>query len=187
DTFGANSSFDVVLRKAGGSSAVQGDYLFRTFIGSDFQNGIWGLVRVGPPAKDVVIITKYCGQPAFTVEGVNTVNPANGHMAATVTITGSGLPPNPPVMVNPRTGNWSFTSNTITTVPQITVTSTQGGTRTATEMCPIQTPAFVEAQVRAAQARAGQARAAQVRRVATRSNDALLRFRQGPPSLRPQQ
>jgi hypothetical protein len=143
DTFGANSSFDVVLKHAGGSNSVKGDYLFRTFIGGDFLNGMWGLVRVGETGKDVVTVTTYCGQPttSFTVAGVNTVNPANHHMAATVTITGAGLTI-PPVAVNPITGQWSFTSTTITTVPAtIAVTSTQGGKATiATTLCPIQAP-----------------------------------------------
>jgi hypothetical protein len=140
DAFGPNANFDVVLKHAGGSSAVQGDYLFRTFIGTDFLNGMWGLVRVGAPGKDVVTVTTYCAPPkmsAFTVAGVNTVNPSNHHMAASVTLTGTGLPPST-VPVDPMTGQWTFTSSTITTAPPtITVTSAQGGTRTTAELCPI--------------------------------------------------
>ena len=140
DTFGANSSFDAVLQHAGGTHKVKGDYLFRTFIGADFLNGMWGLVRVGETGKDVVTMTAYCGVPQFTVAGVNTVNPANHHMAATVTITGAGLTI-PPIPVNPMTGEWTFTSSTITTLPPtVTATSTQGGTATTTTtLCPIQT------------------------------------------------
>jgi hypothetical protein len=132
----------VVLKHAGGSNSVKGDYLFRTFIGNEFQNGMWGILRVGETGKDVVTVTQACGPPTmdFTVNGVNTVNPANHHMAATVTITGSGLPAIPPVPVDPMTGAWTFSSNAITTVPPtITVTSAQGGKATvATTMCPIQ-------------------------------------------------
>jgi hypothetical protein len=139
DTFGPNASFDVVLKHAGGSSAVQGDYLFRTFMGGDFLFGMWGLVRVGPVGKDVVTVTQYCSTPLFTVTGVNTVNPSNHHMAATVKITGSGLSI-PPVPVDPMTGQWIFQSTTITTLPaSITVQSAQGGTAVVSQpACPIQ-------------------------------------------------
>ena len=121
---------------------MKGDYLFRTFIGLDFQNGMWGLVRVGDAGKDVVTVTTYCGPPTteFTVAGTNTVNPSNHHMAATVTITGTGLNI-PPVPVDPMTGRWSFKSSTVTAPPQrITVTSAQGGATTSAAMCAIQTP-----------------------------------------------
>jgi hypothetical protein len=78
DTFGANSAFDAVLAHAGGSHGVKGDYLFRTFIAQNFQNGMWGLLRVGDPGKDVVTVTNFCpAQGSFTVGGVNTVNPSN--------------------------------------------------------------------------------------------------------------
>jgi manganese oxidase len=144
DTFGPNSSFDVVLSHAGGKNAVQGDYLFRTFIGSDFLNGMWGLVRVGPPGKDVVTITEYCVPPSsgvtqFTVAGVNTVNPATHHMSKVVTISGPGLPAIPPIAVDPMAGTWSFQSSSITTAPaSLTVTSQQGGTVTVSaKSCPI--------------------------------------------------
>lgn len=146
---------------------MQGDYLFRTFIGGQFQNGMWGLLRVGEAGKDVVTVMKYCGQPAFTIEGVNTRNPANGHMAATVTIMGAGLPATARP-VDSITGKWSFTSNTITTLPTITVTSAQGGTTSATQMCPIQTP---PAQRPAAPA----------------TNQDVNRFRQLAPTIRSQQ
>src|SRR5262249_27218089 len=90
DTFRPNASFHVVLQHAGGKSAVQGDYLFKTFMGTDFLNGLWGIVRVGAPGKDVITVTEFCGPPTvptFTIAGVNTVNPVTHHMAATVTIT----------------------------------------------------------------------------------------------------
>jgi hypothetical protein len=142
DIFGPNSSFDVVLKSAGGGSAVQGDYLFRTFMGTDFLNGLWGVVRVGAPGKDAVTLTTFCAPPRltpFTVAGVNTVNMTNHHMAATVTITGPGLPAGSTAKVDPMTGTWSFTSNAITTLPaSVTVTSAQGGTVTANAaVCPI--------------------------------------------------
>ena len=142
DIFGPNSSFDVVVKSAGGGSAVQGDYLFRTFMGTDFLNGMWGVVRVGAPGKDTVTLTTFCAPPAltpFTVAGVNTVNMTNHHMAATVTISGPGIPAKTTAKVDPMTGTWSFTSTSITTLPaSVTVTSAQGGTVTANAaLCPI--------------------------------------------------
>ena len=134
DTFGANAAFDVVLKHAGGSNAVKGDYLFRTFIGNYFLQGMWGLVRVGEPGKDVVTVTSYCKNQ---VEGVNTVNPSNNVMAAKVTISGTGLTETT-ADVNSRTGQWR------TTVPTesqaITVTSAQGGTETTVAQCRVQVP-----------------------------------------------
>jgi hypothetical protein len=149
DTFGANAEFDIVLKKAGGANAVQGDYLFRTFIGNEFQNGMWGLVRVGPPGKDVITLTTFCAPPTltpFTVAGVNTVNPSTHHMAAKVTITGAGLT-NATADVNAMTGQWSYTNPSISTPPSsITVTSPGGGTATASvALCPIQTTPTVPA------------------------------------------
>jgi len=139
DTFGPNASFDIVLKSAGGASAVKGDYLYRTYIGGEFLNGMWGLVRVGEPGKDIVTVTTYCG-PAnkYTIAGVNTVNPVNHHMAANVTITGTGLSI-PPANIDPTTGLWSVTGSTSTLPQSITVTSAQGGTTTASSMCPVQT------------------------------------------------
>ena len=141
DTFGPNASFDVVLKSAGGVNAVKGDYLYRTFMGTDFLNGMWGIVRVGAPGQDTVTLTTFCAPPAttpLTIAGVNTVNPANHHMAANVTITGPGIPA-ASVPVDPMSGEWSFRSSAIATLPAtVTVKSPQGGTATATaQMCPI--------------------------------------------------
>jgi hypothetical protein len=88
-------------------------------------------------------VTTYCAPPkpgvnAFTVAGVNTVNPSTHLMAKTVTITGTGLSIPPVNIPDAMTGQWSFTSSSITTAPPtITVTSAQGGTTTTAELCPI--------------------------------------------------
>jgi len=69
------------------------------------------------------------------VAGVNTVNPSDNVMAATVTISGEGLA-GKSVDVNPRTGRWSTTVPT--EPPAVTVTSAEGGMETAKAQCPIQ-------------------------------------------------
>jgi hypothetical protein len=145
DAFGPNSSFDVVLKQAGGSHKVQGDYLFRTFIAGQFQNGMWGLLRVGEPGKDVVTVTGFCeAGSALQVAGVNTVNPANSKLAESVTITGTGLSPTT-IAVNQQTGQWN-TSINAAAPSSITVTSTQGGVRNIAEpVCPTQTAPSVPA------------------------------------------
>jgi hypothetical protein len=99
-------------------------------------------VRVGAPGKDAVTLTTFCAPPTltpFTIAGVNTVNMRNHHMAASVTITGPGIPAGSTAKVDPMTGTWSFTSTAITTLPaSVTVTSAQGGTVTANAaLCPI--------------------------------------------------
>jgi manganese oxidase len=137
-TFGANSSFDAVLTHAGGVNGVKGDYLFRTFIAADFQDGMWGLLRIGEPGKDVVTVTSFCASPGgFTVSGVNTVNPSNNLLAKNVTISGTGIN-NTPVTVDTLTGRWSATI--AQAPPTITVTSAQGGVETTPQICPIQAP-----------------------------------------------
>jgi len=45
DEHGPNDRFELVAR-AGGTSGVTGDYLYRTFPAADFQGGMWGIVRV---------------------------------------------------------------------------------------------------------------------------------------------
>jgi hypothetical protein len=142
DTFGANSAFDAVLAHAGGSHGVKGDYLFRTFIAQNFQNGMWGLLRVGDPGEDVVTVTIFCAtQGSFTVGGVNTVNPSNSRLASSVTITGANLQPTK-VPVDQSTGLWQTSFANATAPATITVTSTEGGTSTTAGLCPVQgTPA----------------------------------------------
>jgi manganese oxidase len=90
DGFGANVSFDAVVDKAGGAAGVPGDYLYRTFVGNVFQNGMWGLLRVAPPVQDVVTITRF-SNPKETrgqvlIAGTTTVDPDTGAMADKVTI-----------------------------------------------------------------------------------------------------
>jgi hypothetical protein len=48
---GPSNHFDVVLSSAGGAFLVPGDYLYRTFQSFQFDGGMWGIFRVGPPAK----------------------------------------------------------------------------------------------------------------------------------------
>lgn len=43
---GPGTHTDVVLRSAGGTFAVPGDYLYRTFDAQDLTTGQWGIVRV---------------------------------------------------------------------------------------------------------------------------------------------
>jgi hypothetical protein len=90
DAFGANIAFDAVIEKAGGAAGVPGDYLYRTFIGSIFQSGLWGLLRVAPPVQDVVTITRF-SNPKETkgqvlIAGTATVDPDTGGIADKVTI-----------------------------------------------------------------------------------------------------
>ncbi len=111
DGFGPNIAFDAVIEKAGGAAGVTGDYLYRTFIGSNFQTGMWGLLRVGTGKGDIVTITRF-EKPASEalIEGTNTVDPNTGRMAEQVTIfntTGGAMVAlEPKVDVDPVTGVW---------------------------------------------------------------------------------
>jgi manganese oxidase len=46
--FGTTSHFDIVIDSAGGKNRVPGDYLFRSATASQFQVGLWGILRVTP-------------------------------------------------------------------------------------------------------------------------------------------
>ncbi|HEU4390706.1 MAG TPA: hypothetical protein VFV34_23075, partial [Blastocatellia bacterium] len=138
DAFVANSSFDAVIDKAGGAAGTVGDYLYRTFVQVDFQDGIWGILRVGEPGKDIVTITKFApqtsGGPA-TLTGTNTVNPSTGQMADSVTVadasTGTVIGTFP---VDKMTGAWPAGGTAITipaSVTSIRVTSSLGGVAVA--------------------------------------------------------
>jgi hypothetical protein len=137
DTFGANASFDMVLNHAGGVFGVPGDYLFRTFIGNDFVFGMWELMRVGEPGKDICRVTRYqevepvAGQKRIIVAGVNTVNTDTGEMAKQVEIfagVGSSKTKLGTADVDPSTGTWVNEFAVATTPQQITVISPLGGT-----------------------------------------------------------
>lgn len=45
----AADRFDIILPSAGGTYAVPGDYLYRSFPGGDQMTGLWGIFRVGKP------------------------------------------------------------------------------------------------------------------------------------------
>jgi hypothetical protein len=138
DAFVANSSFDAVIDKAGGAAGTTGDYLYRTFVQVDFQDGIWGILRVGEPGKDIVTITTFAPQTsggAATLAGTNTVNPSTGQMADSVTVTnastGAAIGTFP---VDKMTGAWPAGGATITipaSVTSVRVTSSLGGVAVA--------------------------------------------------------
>ena len=103
DRFGPNTAFNLLLGPgkatggAGGVNQVNGDYLLRNMLTGSYENGAWGLVRVGDPGKDVVSIINYPGAPGsttgvvvqpnveFVISGRNTVNLASGRLANQVT------------------------------------------------------------------------------------------------------
>jgi len=128
DSFGPNISWDLVIGEyenghvvdgAGGIARTKGDYMFRTFIGTDFLDGLWGILRVGDANKDVVTVTYYTNGsdtrfPAG-VKGTVTANTGNGQVASKVEIwrgtsatTGNLVEI---VNVNQNTGDWSSAAN----------------------------------------------------------------------------
>ena len=97
DALGANDEFNIVLGSAGGRRQVTGDYLYRTFIQTEFDYGMWGVMRVGEPGSDTVAIARATNDArgwGYVVSGANTVNPNNGKMADEVIITAHVIAPN---------------------------------------------------------------------------------------------
>ena len=50
DGFGSGNHWDLVLKSAGGTNAITGDYLYESLPIQENGVGIWGLFRVQPPA-----------------------------------------------------------------------------------------------------------------------------------------
>jgi manganese oxidase len=48
DLYGTNSSYSILLSRAGGANAVPGDYLYRTHPSNYLLQGLWGILRVTP-------------------------------------------------------------------------------------------------------------------------------------------
>jgi hypothetical protein len=142
DTFGANASFDMLLEHAGGNAGVTGDYLYRTFIGTDFNFGMWGFLRVGAMGADIIRVTQFQEvqpQPGqnkkrIIVTGANTVNPKTGVMANEVTIFAGDTTAGPALgtaPVNSVTGAWIQEFNLDTVPTSVTVQSAGGGQATS--------------------------------------------------------
>ncbi|HKS22873.1 MAG TPA: hypothetical protein VJZ76_08765 [Thermoanaerobaculia bacterium] len=133
DSFGPNVSWDLVIPHAGGAAATKGDYPFRTFIGTDFLVGLWGILRVGDNGKDIVTVTYYPqpgSDPRFAtgIKGTATANTGNGKLADKVEIyhgTAASGAPAATATIDPRTGQWSTTANV---APPIFVRSLSGAT-----------------------------------------------------------
>ena len=52
--YGPFDTFDVLIDSAGGRFTVPGDYLYRSVLSAEYQNGAWGLFRVIPKDQDAV-------------------------------------------------------------------------------------------------------------------------------------
>ncbi len=117
DSFGPNVSWDLVIDQAGGAARTQGDYLFRTFIGTDFLFGLWGILRVGEQGRDVVTVNYFPapgGGASFPagIRGTTTVNTSTGRMADMVRIfagSTAGSTPVDSVRIDKSTGFWAST------------------------------------------------------------------------------
>jgi hypothetical protein len=60
---GPSDHFDIRIERAGGAFGIQGDYLYRTFQSFQFDGGMWGLFRVGPPIEPTCPKYAVCGNP----------------------------------------------------------------------------------------------------------------------------
>ncbi len=134
---GARDRFDLVLPSAGGDHRVPGDYLYRSLIalgGGDQADGEWGLFRVTAPGKDAVIIKQAAVNGSLTLSGANSVNPATGTFAKTISVYAGGSTSGTPLAtanVDPLTGAWSVTQALTGAAPaKLSVLSSDGGLAT---------------------------------------------------------
>ncbi|HEX7155096.1 MAG TPA: hypothetical protein VF618_26735 [Thermoanaerobaculia bacterium] len=143
DGFGPNVSWDLVTSSAGGAAKVTGDYMYRTFIGTDFLFGLWGVMRVGEPGKDVVTVTRFPSGGGM-IAGNASVNPSTGTLADFVEVQSGSSTQR--VAVDRRSGAWTYSKAGLQ--PPVKITSikcndanctspTSWGTTTATAFIPV--------------------------------------------------
>ncbi|MBC3909716.1 cupredoxin domain-containing protein [Undibacterium umbellatum] len=140
--YGTTSHFDVVVDKAGGSFAVPGDYLYRSWPNGQYGTGGWGVFRVSPAPQitagsvtatvqevfaDIVVIDNVVSvEGILEVTGSVTVRPGSvqWEQADSVTIMADGNVLGK-VAVD-QTGRWQFKGKA-TTPSMLEVRSAFGG------------------------------------------------------------
>ncbi len=132
-SFLESMQLDILLDQAGGTFQVPGDYLYRSFVGEDFGNGMWGIFRVVDPKKDIILIRESTfTNGTLTVRGV-----------AQPPFEGAGKPPTDVKLllddkvvatapVDPNTRTWSLVAINPSWPPKtLRVESANGSTQIA--------------------------------------------------------
>ena len=73
DNHGSTNHFDLVIPKAGGEFARQGDYLYTAYLADQASLGVWGLFRVGDPGTPSA--NAMCSQPTSSPAAQPKPNP----------------------------------------------------------------------------------------------------------------
>jgi hypothetical protein len=112
--YGPTSHYNILIDSAGGANKIAGDYRYRSWTANQYQDGMWGLFRVGPAVctsqcPDTVTISSVQQSGSeFTVQGVLTVSPQTRTFASSVTVRyghHSGE-----AKVDGTDGTWAFTA-----------------------------------------------------------------------------
>jgi manganese oxidase len=135
---GPEHALNLIIDSAGGSYGTPGDYLYRNFIATigfatnppSYDYAMWGLFRVGPPARDVVVLKSYqaTANGGAVLTGYVTATDAAGGYAPTVRLVGPGAPTTT-ATVDPANG--SFTLTLASALPSVTAKSAYGGEASA--------------------------------------------------------
>jgi manganese oxidase len=127
---GPEHALNLVIDSAGGSARTPGDYLYRNYIATPGDYSMWGLFRVGPAAKDVLVLKSYerAGNGGAVLAGYVTATGAGGGYATSIRLSGTGAPVIT-APVNPADG--SFKVALATAPAALTARSSNGGTATA--------------------------------------------------------
>jgi len=127
---GPAHALNLIVDSAGGSYGTPGDYLYRNYIVTFADYSMWGLFRVGPAAKDVVVVKSYgtTANGGAVLTGYVTATTPTGGYATTVGLTGPGAPAIA-AQVNPADG--SFTLTLATAPASVTARSSNGGEASA--------------------------------------------------------
>jgi hypothetical protein len=155
---GTSHTLNLVVAHAG----VPGDYLYRNFVDNlgsfpDTESyAMWGLLRVGPRASDVLVLTSYQRDSGggAVLSGYVTPDMQTQHYATQVAVVGG----TDKATVDPSTGRFQITLKDQPAI--VTVRSTNGGQASAA----LPAAAAVVAMVRAAPSNAEAVAATQARR-----------------------
>ena len=102
----ANDQLDMVIWEPGGPNKVEGDYLYRDFLSTDFATGAWGLFRsLGTLGLHSAVVTRQshaagasngmADGAALVLEGVVRVDNTDDAILRDVDLVEIDLPPPP--------------------------------------------------------------------------------------------
>ena len=125
--YGPFNTFDVLIDSAGGRFAVPGDYLYRSVLSAEYQNGAWGIFRVIPKDQDAVSLRELTvattgGSTTLAIKGRLQRADETQPYAPTVSVR-DGAAVLQTANVDPKTGEFALDATLPATAAELTVVS----------------------------------------------------------------